>query len=814
MEHAVGEGVLAVCRRRPRQLAQPGLADHGVVVLAEVALDLLDRPRQPDGLLAVGLLHALAGVAEPLGGLARLVQQVLALVGVLGGVGRLQAATQALVVLAHPFPDHCLRGFLGTVGPRWSDGELVEPVEQGEVAVGTEHLEQPLPGPGMLGVELRTHALPGRRVDDPTLVVEPGEQPRPHHLGVTDPTERVGQPLQLGPDLVALLADEERAERRQGVAQPADRDPHLVHAVRSVPPRERVAGQQLGDLPLQPGLDDRGRRVVPGDGGADRLGRRRNPVAEHERQLRGPPGRARPRVDQPVPHRVEERRVPLDQLGLPLPPGDGFVAGACSLSFHTVVADLRQGPTVAIEQQVCRTTRADGRDRCDGLSPDVGDQQLTQALRGGPDRPAQRLVDLLASLARRELEVPPGVGAACAPAQDDAGRGQVEVGRVEVRRLQRRRPGPAQANDSGKPFQRWQRGLAVDGVLGLDLLVVRRHRPPWPPSSRVILADVPRTGQTESGYDARAQRGTRRARRGRAADARATREQLRHRVVGTRRPRPRRRPRHLAPVLGGSTARSGRLAGGHERRRRARRRDPARLPCVAPVGCPGVLGHVGRGRPGAPTTARGGCRPARLGRGPVAGVRRSGPVRGGGGGVAARRGGRRLLERPGRRRADGAGGDGPGLVEHLGDQRRLRRAAGLPQPAQAGERGRSRGPRHGVRAARRRAVPGPPDGDHRRHGAHPFPLGARRQSRAARVDAEAAGDHPGEPDGDPARRDRRDPRVPVVRPREPGRDGGQPARRRGAHRGDPEHRTRAAGRRRRQHQQPVHRRRRLGEPRR
>ena len=64
---------------------------------------------------------------------------------------------------------------------------------------------------------------------------------------------------------------------------------------------------------------------------------------------------------------------------------------------------------------------------------------------------------------------------------------------------------------------------------------------------------------------------------------------------------------------------------------------------------------------------------------------------------------------------------------------------------------RRRCPRRGVRAGRRRAVPGPRVGRQGRHPADAVALGAQRLAPDGRVAAPAARDHAGQPDGHPAR---------------------------------------------------------------
>ena len=105
------------------------------------------------------------------------------------------------------------------------------------------------------------------------------------------------------------------------------------------------------------------------------------------------------------------------------------------------------------------------------------------------------------------------------------------------------------------------------------------------------------------------------------------------------------------------------------------------------------------------------------------------------------------------------------------------RPAGRVGPAAPGRRRGPRGRRRRVRAARRGPVPGAPDGDHRRHGARRSPAGSAAGTHTLRrVDPQAAGDHAGQPDGHPARRDRRHPGLPLVRPGPRPGDGGQQAR--------------------------------------
>ena len=112
-----------------------------------------------------------------------------------------------------------------------------------------------------------------------------------------------------------------------------------------------------------------------------------------------------------------------------------------------------------------------------------------------------------------------------------------------------------------------------------------------------------------------------------------------------------------------------------------------------------------------------------------------------------------------------------------------------------------------VRAGRRGALPGARVGRPRRHAAHAVPLDPKRFAPHGGVAAQAAGHHAGQPDGDPARDHRGHPRLPLGRPRRGTGLRRQQAGRRGRDRGDALERPRAARRRRRLGEQPVHRRR-------
>ena len=113
--------------------------------------------------------------------------------------------------------------------------------------------------------------------------------------------------------------------------------------------------------------------------------------------------------------------------------------------------------------------------------------------------------------------------------------------------------------------------------------------------------------------------------------------------------------------------------------------------------------------------------------------------------------------------------------------------------------------RHPVRAARRRALPRAPVGRHGRHPAHPVAVDPRRQPRVHGVDPYAAGDDPRQPDGDPARHDRRHPGLPLGRPCHRAGLRREQAVGRGRHRGVALRRARAPRRRRGVGEQPVQR---------
>ena len=121
-----------------------------------------------------------------------------------------------------------------------------------------------------------------------------------------------------------------------------------------------------------------------------------------------------------------------------------------------------------------------------------------------------------------------------------------------------------------------------------------------------------------------------------------------------------------------------------------------------------------------------------------------------------------------------------------------------------------RGPRrdrHPVRAARRGALPGAAVGSHGRDPADAVAVDPQRQPRVHGVDSHAARDDPGQPDGDPARDDRRHPGLPLGRPGHRAGLRGQQAGGCGRHRGPALRRERASGRRRGVGEQPVQRRR-------
>ena len=140
-------------------------------------------------------------------------------------------------------------------------------------------------------------------------------------------------------------------------------------------------------------------------------------------------------------------------------------------------------------------------------------------------------------------------------------------------------------------------------------------------------------------------------------------------------------------------------------------------------------------------------------------------------------------------------------------QRRLVLRPADPEPAAQARRGEVRRAGPGDRPDRRPRPPDPRRPDARGLGQHDGRLGPERHAPARALGGHPPVDDVGEPGGHPARQQRRDPRVPLVRARPPAPDGVQQPGRRRRDRPPRVQRRGPAVEQRRQHLQPHDRRR-------
>ena len=318
--------------------------------------------------------------------------------------------------------------------PRRRAGQLVESVEEREVPVGLEGLDhsrmcRSILGPEILldpGSDRPSHGRSGEPVQ---FVYEPGLK----DLGVPGVTECAGQPLQLVADRLGHIPVQQWTVRRQGIAQAARRDPHLVDAAGEVLPHQRVPPPKLGDLVAQAGLDDDARGVLlPGClGGSGVWGR--EPVADRTRQFRPCGGRSGSGVREQGGGSLQQGVVALGQLDLPLAPSG---LPGLHLSGDEVVGHDREQPAGPVEQPVLGAVRAQRGNRPQRLVTHEDPYRVPQPLGHGGLAAAKPDCDLVPRPVGRQLQVPAVVGATGTSPNGDPGRGQPQVRRVEVRRLE------------------------------------------------------------------------------------------------------------------------------------------------------------------------------------------------------------------------------------------------------------------------------------------------------------------------------------------------------------------------------------------
>ena len=442
-------------------------------MVAEHLLHARDHGCEPAGWPAADRGDRLGGVTGPLGGLANVMQDQLALVRrrLLGRGGQPSGAT--------PGPQHHRRQLDrgrtgGPIGQRWFDHQPVEPVEQAAVplAVQLGHREPvrgPVPGRAGAGdpaPDRADHQRAGLAVEQPDQVV-------PDHLGVAGGTERPAQPRQLVPDRVGHLTVEQRTGRGQHAAQPTAGDPHLMDGVRLVGPHLRVEHRQSGHLTGQV-PDQLATRAVSGQlGRTGRADRRGRPPSQRPGQLGGTGAGHRTDGCQPVGHGDQQRLVAADQLDLDLTPALHHrlaVRGARTLSGgrDMVVADLGEQGACSVPQPNHVALVRQHRDRRQRPAAQHHTHLLQQRLRHHPQAAAERGVHLGAGEpAARQLQVPAGIVTAGPPAQRDPVRLESQVVTVQVGGLELVALGRVDRCHGGQAVQRRQRDAFVEIELEL-----------------------------------------------------------------------------------------------------------------------------------------------------------------------------------------------------------------------------------------------------------------------------------------------------------------------------------------------------------
>ncbi len=246
----------------------------------------------------------------------------------------------------------------------------------------------------------------------------------------------MGDPAHLVAQRIGDLAVDERPVGRQRGTQPAQRHSQVVDALGLATAYCPVRGQHLLDLGSEVGVQHPRHRLALAWalGGGSVPGRVAQDAAELA--LRG--GDVRARFGQQLVGSLQQSRAAVDQLDLPLTPGQeaGLIAGQGPVRVDAVVGDFREHPGVVAEQG----HRAAGVQR--GHWSQLGtlgerEHQVAQRLRRQVPRPRQRQLDLLAGIgAGGQLEVPSLVAATAAASEGDPMGQQVEAGSVEVRRLE------------------------------------------------------------------------------------------------------------------------------------------------------------------------------------------------------------------------------------------------------------------------------------------------------------------------------------------------------------------------------------------
>ena len=368
---------------------------------------------------------------------------------------------------------HDLVGALvGQRGEGWLGDELVERVEEAEVARGADRRERGLAPRALRGRELVVDDRGGAvGAGGRSGVGGFGEQPLAQHLGVAGLAELPADPLELPTQLVDAPRCEELAVGRERGAEPPAGHAHVVDAL-------GVAGAHATVGVVQPGavLEEVAEGQVARRGPARALrnaAERGAPTlgVDGAGQLRTASCGGRTGPEQAGLEQVEHLRGARDQLDLPLSPrparGRRSAVGgslgadpfrAEGLGGDVVVAQHRQDDAAVAEQGELHPLVADPGDGTERVVAGLRSHQLLQRAGHAVAVGAEGQPHLLLAIGRHgELEVPPRVVAAVSPAQGDRARRQPEVGRVEVDRVERDRAGGTGGDDAGDAVERMAR---------------------------------------------------------------------------------------------------------------------------------------------------------------------------------------------------------------------------------------------------------------------------------------------------------------------------------------------------------------------
>jgi hypothetical protein len=149
MQHPIGELVLALDVRRGADLAQHGAGDHGVLVVPQQFLHLLEPFDQAVHPLAQHRSSGLRGVPQPFCGLARRVPLLAALFPARETVGGLNMLGDASVRPAHQRGQLPAGSATGAAGQRRVGEQLVDRSKQRLLAVGIQRGDQGVAGVGL-----------------------------------------------------------------------------------------------------------------------------------------------------------------------------------------------------------------------------------------------------------------------------------------------------------------------------------------------------------------------------------------------------------------------------------------------------------------------------------------------------------------------------------------------------------------------------------------------------------------------------------------------------------------------------------------